>query len=191
MMRRAQIGILAFGLGFALTGAVRAGVEKPVELNEVPAKVMEVAKANFADLKLVKTNTVIIDDDSVIDDNLFVPYEILGDVTLISANTETEDDGSMVFEIQGTVEGGRKVEIDIDPNGNVVEIEIEFKVEDVPGAVLKAVEKKLPGFIPEFIEASHSRSMQVVGYEFVGKIGENKMDIEVSADGRSIVVSDQ
>ena len=33
--------------------------------------------------------------------------------------------------------------------------------------------------------------MQVTGYEFVGKLGENTMDIEASADGRRIVVADQ
>jgi hypothetical protein len=33
--------------------------------------------------------------------------------------------------------------------------------------------------------------MKVVNYEFVGMVGENKIDIEVSADGRRIVVADQ
>ena len=61
----------------------------------------------------------------------------------------------------------------------------------VPGAVMKAIEEELPGFEPTFIEASHSRSLKVVGYEFVGKMGDGEFDIEVSADGRRIVVADR
>ena len=156
-----RIGVCVLAGGLLLASLAIAGEEKPVELDKVPANIVEVAK------------------------------ELIPDVELVSANTETEDDGSFVYEIQGKLKDGRKVEFDIDPNGRVEEIEIEFRVEDVPVAVLNAIEKKLPGFKPEFIEASHSRSMQVVGYEFVGTLGENKMDIEVSADGRRIVVADQ
>jgi len=61
----------------------------------------------------------------------------------------------------------------------------------VPGAVLKAIERKLPGFEPDFIEVSHSRSLKVVRYEFVGKLGDKKLDIDVSADGCTIEVADQ
>lgn len=134
---------------------------------------------------------ITIDLDAVIDDNISSDYKQLGAVSIVSANTETEDDGSFVYEIQGEAADGRQIEIDIDPTARVEEIEIEFKREDVPGAVLKSVESKMPGFTPEFIEASHSASMQVVGYELVGKMGDEVLDIEVSADGRSITIADQ
>ena len=49
----------------------------------------------------------------------------------------------------------------------------------------------MPGFTPSFIEASHSASKKVVGYEFVGELGGKQLDIEVSADGRRIEIADQ
>ena len=187
---RVRNSLVAFGLAAAVSGTAMAGEEKPVELSEVPADVMEVAKAGLAELKLATANpaSVVVDVD---DDSMVLAYEALGEVELVSANTETETDGSYIYEIQGTVADGRRVEIDIEPDGDVEEIEIEFKVEDVPGAVMNAIAEKLPEFQPEFIEASHSPSMHVIGYEFVGNVGDNKMDIEVSADGRTIVVADQ
>ncbi|WP_424927101.1 hypothetical protein [Amaricoccus tamworthensis] len=167
-----------------------AGVEETVALTDVPASVMEAAKANLVGLRVVSDAPVPLEDESLMDDNLSVTYEALGDVKITGANTETEDDGSVVYEIQGTVDSGRRIEIDIDPDANVVEIEIEFFEKDVPGAVLKSVGAKMPDFVPEFIEASHSDSLQVIGYEFAGKIGDSPMDIEVSADGRDITVAD-
>lgn len=83
------------------------------------------------------------------------------------------------------------MELDIYPDQRIQEIEIEFRYDMVPGAVLKVVERKLPGCEPDFIEASYSRSLKVVRYEFVGKLGDNELDIDVSADGRTIEVADR
>ncbi|MGF1446724.1 MAG: hypothetical protein ACFBRM_11080 [Pikeienuella sp.] len=185
--------------GFQLAGMIAvgsatvalAGEEKVIPLTEVPAEIMEIAKANLVGLRLARDGAGPLDDGSEIDDNLVLVYDELGEVTLVSANTETEADGSFVYEIQGTVEGGRKIEIDIDPDGTVLEIEIEFTMEDVPGAVKLALEREYPGFVAEFIEASHSSTRKVVGYEFVGTSGETALDLEVSADGRTIIVADQ
>ena len=138
-----------------------SGVEKKIELNEVPDNIMATAK------------------------------EMMTEAKYLSANTETEDDGTTLFEIQGKLPDGRKVEVDIFANGDVEEIEVEFTRDLVPGAVLNAIEKKLPGFQATYIEASHSKSKKVVQYELVGKVGETPMDLEVSADGRKIIISDQ
>ena len=108
-----------------------------------------------------------------------------------SAQIETEDDGTKVYEIQGRLKGGQAVEVDVLENGRIQEYEAEFKQDQVPGAVLKAVQKKLPGFRPTYIEASHSASGKVMQYEFEGMFGGQKIDIEVSADGRRIVVADK
>ncbi|WP_153768669.1 PepSY domain-containing protein [Labrenzia sp. CE80] len=193
MMMLLKNPVLALGVIVAFNGTAFAGVEKSIELSAVPAGVMDVAKEALTDLKLVDaTKTGDVNDGLLVDDDsIVVVYELLGEVTIASANTETEEDGSFVYEIQGTFVDGRKVEVDIDPNGKVHEIEIEFEIEDVPGAVRNAIEKQLPGFKPSFIEASHSQSMKVVNYEFVGMMGDAKMDIEASADGRRIVVADQ
>lgn len=116
--------------------------------------------------------------------------ELMPEVKFKSANTEEETDGTLVFEIQGLMNDGRKVEVDILSDGDVEEIEIEFSKNLVPGAVMKAIETKLPGFKPTYIEASHSASKKVVQYEFEGDMGGEKMDLEVSADGRKIIIAD-
>ncbi|WP_454064967.1 hypothetical protein [Candidatus Nitrospira salsa] len=138
-----------------------AGVETPIELSTIPATIIQNAQAQFPE------------------------------ATFGSANTESEPGGGFVYEIQGTFKDGRKFEYDVFPSGEIQEIEIEFQKDMVPGAVMKAIQKNLPGFIPTYIEASHSASMQVVSYEFVGQIGESTIDIDVSADGSKIEVADK
>ena len=138
-----------------------AGTEKEIALSEVPESVMETIEQRFEN------------------------------VTLLTANTETELDGSVVYEIQGRLSNGHSAEFDIFPDGTIEEIEVIFPIEIIPGAITKAIEAKLPGFVPTKIEASHSPSMKVVGYEFEGDFQGQKMDLEVSADGRTITIADQ
>jgi hypothetical protein len=138
-----------------------AGREKKIDLSEVPEDVVNVVKNRFEK------------------------------ATLLTANTETEDDGSMVYEIQGTLSDGHLVEFDVFPDGKFEEVEVIFPIEMVPGAITKAIENKVSGFIPTKIEATHSASMKVVGYEFEGTVNGQKIDLEVSADGRTITIADQ
>ncbi|MBW9257836.1 MAG: hypothetical protein K1562_09435 [Candidatus Thiodiazotropha sp. (ex. Lucinisca nassula)] len=138
-----------------------AGEEKVITLSEIPQTVMNALTKRFES------------------------------ATLLSANTETEEDGSMVYEIQGKLSDGHLAEFDIFPDGSIEEVEVIFPVEMVPGAVLKALQKKMAGFVPSKIEATHSASMKVVGYEFEGTLSGQKIDLEVSADGRTITVADQ
>jgi hypothetical protein len=140
---------------------VLAGAEKSIELSEVPESVMNVIKQRF------------------------------DKATLLTANTETESDGSVVYEIQGKLSDGHMAEFDVFPSGKIEEIEVIFPIEMVPGAILKAIEEKMPGFLPTKIEATHSPSMKVVGYEFEGTLRGQKLDLEVSADGRTIILADQ
>lgn len=106
-----------------------------------------------------------------------------------SANTEAEANG-LVYEIKGLLADGRKLEVDIAESGKVEEIEVEFTQDLVPVAVLNAIEAAYPGLTVTFIEASHSESKKVVGYEFVGLQNGKQIDLDVSADGRKIVVAD-
>jgi len=152
---------LSWWVALVMVPVALAGEQKPIKLSVVPEAIRAIARDKLPDIRLV------------------------------SANTETEPDGGYLYEIQGLLPDGRKVELDIYPDQRIQEIEIEFRHDMVPGAVLKAVERKLPGFEPDFIEASHSRSLKVVRYEFVGKLGDNELDIDVSADGRTIEVADR
>ena len=126
-----------------------------------------------------------------------IPFSLLAkvkktlpSVKFTSANMEQEEDYS-VYEIQGVFPDNRKVEVDIFPNAKIEEIEVEFPPYMVPKAVLLKIEEKYNDFKPTYIEASHSKSMKVVKYEFEGIFDNNKIDIEVSADGRNIVEADK
>ena len=94
---------------------------------------------------------------------------LMPEATYKSANTEAEADG-LVYEIQGLLADGRRLEVDIAESGKVEEIEVEFTHDLVPAAVLNAVEAAYPNFTVTFIEASHSESKKVVGYEFLSLI---------------------
>lgn len=153
---------LLITMGFLLLAyPAWAGVETVIELKNVPVKFLGKAQ------------------------------NLLPEAIFSTANTEEEVDGTFVYEIQGTLPDGRKVEVDLFKNGNIQEIEIEFSKDMVPGAVLKALKDKLPGFTPTYIEASHSASRKVTGYEFVGNMSGNTLDVEVSADGRRVEKADQ
>jgi hypothetical protein len=160
-MMRTLYGVRLLALWTLVVGYAVAGEQISVELSQVPQVILDGIQRK------------------------------LPDAQTISANTETEDDGSLMYEVQGTLADGRKFEYDAAANGVIQEIEIEFSQDMVPGAVMGAIDRKLPGFKPNFIEASHSDSLKVVGYEFVGTLGEQSMDIEVSADGRQIVIADE
>jgi len=134
---------------------------------------------------------VIIGLDQVPESIMTTARELMPGVRFNSANTEEEADGTLVYEIQGVLNDGRRVEVDILSEGDVQEIEVEFSRDLVPGAVIQAIEARYPGFKPTYIEASHSASKKVLQYEFEGLMGDKKMDLEVSADGRKIVVSDK
>ncbi len=107
------------------------------------------------------------------------------------AQIETEVDGTRVYEIRGRFKDGRQVEVDVFENGRIQEYEMEFTADEVPGAVRLAIQDKLPGFKATYIEASHSASGKVMRYEFEGTLGDQTIDIEVSADGRRIIVADK
>lgn len=140
---------------------VSAGTEVKIDFNDIPKDIMSVAQ------------------------------ELLPEAKFTSANTEEETDGTFVYEIQGKIKDGRKVEVDILKNGKIEEFEVEFSRDMVPGAVLKSLESKLPGFKPSYIEASHSASKKVIAYEFVGTRDGKDFDVDVSADGRKVELADQ
>lgn len=138
-----------------------AGTEKVIPLEQVPAEHRKIAQ------------------------------DLLPDVTFSSADIETDDDGTRIYEIQGRMPDGRRLEVDLFEDGNIEEYEIEFTETQVPGAVMNAVSKRMPGFSPTYIEASHTRSGKVTRYEMEGTLGGQELDIEVSADGRHIEVGDK
>ncbi len=143
------------------TAAAQAGVERVVGLDEVPAALRERAA------------------------------RLLPGAHFVTANTETEADGTVIYELQGRLADGRGVEVDLFANGEVEEFEIEFTAALVPDAVLQAVAARYPGFQPSLIEATHSETKKVIGYEFLGELDGQEVDLDVSADGRRIELADR
>lgn len=161
IMKKWLFIITVFALNSSPIIQVLAGVEEPIEMSGVPVYLFFDLITKFPEARL------------------------------LGADKETEEDGSVVYEIQGILKDGRKFEYDVYENGDVQEIEIEFHEDMVPGAVTKAIQRNLPGFQPTYIEASHSPSMKVVKYEFEGKYKGKEIDIEVSADGSHIEIADR
>lgn len=145
---------------------------------------------SFSSLVIAGEET-IISFDKVPEEILNQAQQLLPEAHFKTANIETDKDDTRVYEIQGILADGRKVEVDVFENGVIEEFEVEYTKDLVPGAVLKAIEKKMPGFIITYIEASYSVSKKVIKYEFVGTLAGKKLDLEVSADGRKIKLADQ
>ena len=190
-MRAAWGSGVAAVAAFLLSPPARAGVEKDVELGAVPKAVLSVAERVLEDPRILAGDTQTGEDDEGSARALEQLRSKLAGARLVGANTETETDGSYVYEIRAVLADGRRIEIDVFPEGRIEEIEVEYRREDVPGAVLGAIQAKLPGFAPTFIEASHSGALKVLAYELEGTLNGAPMDLEVSADGRRIEVADR
>jgi len=109
------------------------------------------------------------------------------DVTFKKVDVEVED-GVTTYECSGETEDGREVEVDVAAEWSVLEIEEIIGAEDVPDAVMQVVDIQIPGFEPGEIERS-VRPDGVVVYEFEGADADGvEVDLEVQADGESIVV---
>jgi hypothetical protein len=106
-------------------------------------------------------------------------------VELTEAGVDVDEAGVGVYEISG--EG---IEIDVTPLGVIVEIEEEISNEDVPGDVLEALERRVPGLSVTLIEKSLRKSVQVF-YEFSGETEDgNVLDVEISEDGGQVLIQE-
>lgn len=169
--------------------AVSAGVEKPIALSELPDRVAKAIEQRFPNIMLLSANTEIeLNGDKV--------YEVRGQIPAGQFldgeySPLLEDDDPLIDFTPDPPKGIRRVEFDLTPEGDFEEIEIEFSPDLLPGAVRQALQLAYPGFVPIFIEASYSDSMQVVGYELEGHFQGQKLDVELSPSGKDIRIADQ
>jgi len=161
---------LVCGVVGSIALPARAAEEKPVEMTAVPAVVKAAAEKAAPKAKLTK------------------------------AMMEMEH-GQKVYELQGMMDG-KKIEVDVMEDGRVDEIETEIMMDAVPAEVSAALKKRVPDFKPKFIEKSE-RPMMAAGsdaaaagskpevyYEFEGQEGEMACDVEVSADGKTLLIEE-
>ena len=138
----------------ALASVALAQEETTMTLEEVPQAAMDAAMAQLEGAGITATfDTVAMDDD----------------------------EGTMTYELSGTMEDGMMVEVDVLEDGTIEEIEREIAMDALPAEVAAALEAELPGFTPTMIEESTRQDGSVV-YEFEGTY-EQEIDAEINADG--------
>lgn len=105
------------------------------------------------------------------------------------AKTETEQ-GQEIYELEGRDSTNRKVEVEVTPEGALVEAETEVPLEEVPLVVREALKARLPNFKPEEVE-SVTKGIGSAGYEFEGRDERNKrIEVFISADGTQATVEE-
>lgn len=111
------------------------------------------------------------------------------DVTFDTADVEVED-GVVTLEFSGLNPDGARIEVDVAFGWLVLEVEEMIALEDTPEHVRETLELQLPGFEPTAVERS-DRGDGVFVYEFEGVDAEGvAIDVEIQADGESVVVLD-
>ena len=110
------------------------------------------------------------------------------DVTFSGVDVEVED-GVITLEFAGTHANGQRVEVDVAQGWRVLEVEDVIALDEVPEAVLETLRVQMGEFAPTSVERSQRGAVTVYEFEGVGDDG-RAVDIEVQADGESIVVLD-
>jgi len=106
-----------------------------------------------------------------------------------TAKTETEN-GQAIYELKGRDSANREVEVEVTPDGMLVEAETDVPLEEVPVTVREALKARLPNFKPEEVE-SVTKGIGSSGFEFEGRDEANKkIEVFISADGTQVTVEE-
>lgn len=108
-----------------------------------------------------------------------------------AAYMDRDDDGAVVYELDGTDPKGRDVIVEITAAGKMKEIETEIPIPDIPAGVQQALKAKMPRF-KATAAFEVSRGGKVAGYSFEGRRPRDKEDIDVfvSADGKLVEIEE-
>ena len=99
------------------------------------------------------------------------------------------DGGQATYEFAGKNADGMTVEVDVLADGQVLEIERQIDMSEVPSAVKTLLDRYAAGMQPEMIEESTHANFEI-WYEFGGTLDGSEIDAEVSADGKRIMIQD-
>jgi hypothetical protein len=100
------------------------------------------------------------------------------------------DDGTAKYEFVGKLPNGKAFEVDVYTDGRVEEVEEEIDMNSVPPAVRATLNRFFPNLQPAKVEKS-TRANLGVWYEFDAKDPRaGEIDIEISADGKRILIQD-
>jgi uncharacterized membrane protein YkoI len=97
------------------------------------------------------------------------------------------ENGKMVYELKGRDPKGKKVKVEVSPDGNHVTVEENVSLDAVPGVVKAEADKAIPGVTWKAAE-QETEGGKVV-YELKGLDPKGKrVKVEVSRDGKQVTV---
>ena len=99
------------------------------------------------------------------------------------------DGGQATYEFAGKNADGMMVEVDVLADGQVLEIERQIDMSEVPSAVKTLLDRYAAGMEPSMVEQSTHANLEV-WYEFGGTLEGSEIDAEVSSDGKRILIQD-
>jgi hypothetical protein len=105
---------------------------------------------------------------------------------------KSEEDGEVVYELEGVDAKKREVAVVLNGEGKVEEIETEIPVDEVPATVMAALRAKLPTLeVTAVTEIQEGK--KIVAYDFEGtRPKSNKpIGVYVSADGKTVEIDDK
>lgn len=108
-----------------------------------------------------------------------------------TAAFKSKDEGKTIYDLEGTDEDGRKIEVEVFADGKVVQYQKEVPLKDVPNVVTDALKAKMPKFKVS-LAAQVFHDGELVAYHFDGKRPKDKEDIGVlvSLNGKKIAVEE-
>jgi hypothetical protein len=105
---------------------------------------------------------------------------------------KSEEDGEVMYELEGLDAKKREVTVILDAKGKVEEIETVISAEEVPATVMKALRAKFPTFEIASVTEIEERK-KIVAYDFVGTRPTNhkSIGVYVSADGKTVEIEEE
>ena len=89
------------------------------------------------------------------------------------------------YEVRVTKAGGAKAEVDVTPDGKIVQVEEKIALADVPAAVTKAFAAKYPKAKIDGAEKQTS-SANEVSYELAFAAADGRHEVTFTADGKLV-----
>jgi hypothetical protein len=107
-----------------------------------------------------------------------------------SAEQET-DKGQTIYELKGKdAEKDREVEVEVTPDGKLLQTEVEVPLNEIPDAVRSTLKNRWPDFKPKEVKAV-TRQDGTQGYEFEeSKAGGKEFEVFISGDGKTVDVQE-
>jgi uncharacterized membrane protein YkoI len=96
-----------------------------------------------------------------------------------------QEDGKTIYELKGRDPKGKKIEVEVSPDGKQVSVEEKISLDAVPTAVKQAADKAVPGAKWKWAEQENEGGKTF--YELKGRDPKGKkVKLEISADGKQV-----